>query len=138
MNDFNNNPLEGVTVDLEGDNIMKWNVTIQGPEGTPYVGGKFVVSLNFDNYPFKFPNPKFVTKIYHPGVNKETGEICTRHLEATWAPVRNAAYVIEFVLSLIKNPDGENPQEVEIAQQFKSNYNQFAATAAEWTVQYAS
>lgn len=124
-------------MELENDNIMRWNVIIAGPEGTPYAGGRFVVSLNFDNYPFKFPNPKFVTKIYHPGVSKETGEICTRHLEQTWAPVRNASYVIEFVLSLIKNPDGENPQDVDIASQFKNNYNAYASTAAEWTILYA-
>ena len=42
-----------------------------GPQDTPYDGGKFIVNIDFsDNYPFKAPKVKFVTKIFHPNIDK--------------------------------------------------------------------
>ena len=77
MNDFNNSPMEGVTIDLVGENVVNWNVHLEGPAGSPYEGGRFTVSIDFsDNYPFKCPKVQFVTKIYHPNVKTDTGEIC--------------------------------------------------------------
>jgi ubiquitin-protein ligase len=32
----------------------------------PFTGGKFIVELNFDGFPFKAPKVKFLTKAYHP------------------------------------------------------------------------
>ena len=75
--DLNSNPIDGVTIDLLQDSVVNWAVHIQGPEGTPYEGGKFTISIDFsDNYPFKCPKVQFVTKIYHPNIKTESGEIC--------------------------------------------------------------
>jgi len=61
--------------------MAKWNVSIPGPKGSPYEGGKFVVNLDYtDNYPFKCPKIKFVTKIYHPNIKTEEGEICAESI----------------------------------------------------------
>mmetsp|Transcript_45888 Transcript_45888/g.60830 ORF Transcript_45888/g.60830 Transcript_45888/m.60830 type:complete len:121 (-) Transcript_45888:151-513(-) len=117
---------------------MIWNITIDGPEGTPFIGGKFVVNLDFtDNYPFKPPKIKFVTKIYHPGVKTDTGEICTQAIEQQWVPTLNAKFVIEAILTVLQTPTAENAQEIAIAQIMQSNRNQWEATAAEWVQQYA-
>ena len=84
MNDIKNCPddeLKGVEINLVNDNMSNWNVKIPGPKGSPYEGGKFVVNLDFtDNYPFKCPKIKFVTKIYHPNVKTEEGEICAESI----------------------------------------------------------
>ena len=73
--------LQGVEVNLVNDNMSDWNVTIPGPAGSCYEGGKFVININFmDNYPFKCPKIKFVTKIYHPNVKTEEGEICAESI----------------------------------------------------------
>lgn len=78
FNDLSKAPVDGCLVELVGDELTKWNVNIAGPEGSPFVGGTFVVQLDFtDGYPFKPPKVKFVTKIYHPNVQTNTGEICT-------------------------------------------------------------
>ena len=131
-------PIAGVTVEPTENDVMIWNVKIEGPEGTPFVGGVFVVNLDFtDNYPFKPPKIKFVTKIYHPGVKTDTGEICTQAIDQNWVPTLNAKFVIEAILTVLKNPTAENAQEMAIAQVWQSNHNQWSATAAEWVQQYA-
>ena len=67
LENFGKEPLEGVTIDLVADNMVNWNVHLNGPKDTPYAGGKFTVNIDFsDNYPFKCPKIQFVTKIYHP------------------------------------------------------------------------
>ena len=77
MGDFKNDPVQGVEINLVHDNIAIWDVVIDGPKDTPYAGGKFTVNIDFsDNYPFKCPQMKFKTKIYHPNVKDGTGEIC--------------------------------------------------------------
>lgn len=132
-------PIPGATVALVDENdLWSWNVTIDGPEGTPFLGGKFVVNLDFnDNYPFKNPKVKYLTKIYHPNVSAE-GQICMQAIENNWVPTRNANFVIEYLLTMIKAPEPENPQDNDIAEVYKNKYAQWQATAAEWTVQYAT
>jgi len=39
-----------------------------------------------NNYPFKPPKCRFLTKIYHPNVKKETGELCKEMYENEWNP----------------------------------------------------
>lgn len=62
----------GPTVSEAGEeNMLLWNVMIDGPPGTPYEGGTFRCTLTF---PPEFPNhpPQlvFVTQIYHPNFPK--------------------------------------------------------------------
>ena len=80
------------------DQITNWNVILLGPADSPYTGGKFIVNIDFsDNYPFKCPNMKFVTKIYHPNVKTETGEICAEAIKNSWVPTLNANYIIRML-----------------------------------------
>ena len=80
---------------------------LKGPADSLYAGGKFVVNIDFsDNYPFKCPNMKFVTKIYHPNVKTETGEICAEAIKNSWVPTLNANYIIRMLQELIENPSG--------------------------------
>ena len=88
---------------------MKWIVILDGPASTPFVGGKFRVALDFsDNYPFKYPKINFKTKIYHPNIKSDTGEICTLALDSVWVPILNAKYIIEFLLTILQTPNTEN------------------------------
>ena len=136
--DLNRAPIAGVEVVPTENDVMIWNIHIDGPEGTPFIGGRFTVNLDFtDNYPFKPPKIKFITKIYHPGVKTDTGEICTQAIEQNWVPTLNAKFVIEAILTVLKTPNAENAQEMSIASQWQSNRQAWEATAAEWVQQYA-
>lgn len=56
-----------------------------------YAGGVFKIELDFsEKYPFKPPKIKVLTKIYHPNIKQDTGEICTKMIDDKWAPTQNA------------------------------------------------
>ena len=51
-----------------------WQATVIGPQGTPYEDGKFLYEIRFrQDYPFRKPSLKLLTKIYHPCVMSHGG-----------------------------------------------------------------
>ena len=60
---------EGIDFGISNGNPpLKWEAVLEGPQGTPYEGGKFRVSFEVPHdYPFKPPSKMhFKTKVYHP------------------------------------------------------------------------
>jgi ubiquitin-conjugating enzyme E2 D/E len=50
--------------------LLHWIGWIEGPEDTPYSNGRFYLSLDFSSdFPFKPPQIKFQTPIYHPNIS---------------------------------------------------------------------
>ena len=51
-------------------NRMNFYAYIKGPEDTIYEGGYFKLFIHLDDdYPFKPPIVKFLTKVYHPNIS---------------------------------------------------------------------
>mmetsp|Transcript_651 Transcript_651/g.872 ORF Transcript_651/g.872 Transcript_651/m.872 type:complete len:151 (+) Transcript_651:124-576(+) len=128
-----------VTLPDEND-LYKWVVTVQGPDGSPYAKGKFDISVELPaDYPFKHPKFNFKTKIYHPNVKTDSGEMCDQWLKEMWSP----QLTIEKVLELLRNqflaePKFDEPLESSIAEQYKKSKSKFDKTAEEWVKKYAS
>ena len=79
----------------------------------------------------------FKTKIYHPNIKQENGAICAQAIENNWVPTLNAKYVIESLVTLMKNPNADNPLEAEISELYTKDYKAFFARAQEFTNTYA-
>jgi ubiquitin-conjugating enzyme E2 D/E len=131
-------PLDFVLdIDLVQDDIFKWECTMSGPAESPYAGGKFILRLEFPaQYPFKPPKLVFGTKVYHPSVMLETGEICGAFL-GNWGPTLNAEHCLMTVYSLLRDPQPDHPLEEEIAQQLANKPKEFEKTAKKYTKDYA-
>jgi peroxin-4 len=67
------------------------------------------------NYPNSPPTITFVTKICHPNVKWETGEICLDVLKENWTPVLGVVGALESVGRLLGEPGVDSPLGVEVA-----------------------
>ena len=134
-----NNPISGSEVVLENDDdIRNWIVIVKGPTGTPYEGGNFKLKFSFpDNYPFKPPEVKFITPIYHPNVKLDTGEICLDVFVSSWVPTQNTSEIIEKIVSILQAPSTSSPLEPGIADEFTNKYNDYLNNAKDYTKKYA-
>lgn len=55
------------------DDLTHLQGSFPGPPDTPYEGGKFVVDIRIPaDYPFRPPQMKFTTRIWHPNVSSQT------------------------------------------------------------------
>jgi hypothetical protein len=56
-----------------GEDIMHLKGSFQGPPGTPYEGGTYIIDIKINSeYPFRPPTMKFDTKVWHPNVSSQT------------------------------------------------------------------
>ena len=124
-------------ITLVGDDIFHWECQLAGPSDSPYSGGSFVLKLEFPTqYPFKAPKLKFATKVYHPSVQLESGDIC-QDVIGQWGPTLNAKHCLQVVYSMLQSPESDHPLEEEIAQQLREKPKEFEKTAKKYTKEYA-
>ncbi|PQE20015.1 ubiquitin-conjugating enzyme protein [Rutstroemia sp. NJR-2017a BVV2] len=88
------------------------------PHSLGYTHGRWLLSITLPpNYPLAPPVIKFVTKICHPNVKWETGEICLDVLGDKWTPVLGVVGALECVGRLVgEGGDETSPLNVEIAR----------------------
>ena len=105
---INNEPSkrEDNLFDWDG-NILPWRATIRGPPNTPYDGGKFVLTIQFDDYyPLRPLKIKFETKIFHCNINQN--DIDMETLDGAWYPANTVERVLLAILDLLGHPNADN------------------------------
>ena len=119
------------------------------------IGGIFKLELFLpDDYPMTPPKIRFLTKIYHPNIDK-LGRICldvlkstslssyvisqTRPLTATgnWSPALQIRTILLSIQALLGAPNPDDPLANDVAQRWKEDQEAAIRTAREWTAQYA-
>ncbi|KAK9056933.1 hypothetical protein SSX86_024298 [Deinandra increscens subsp. villosa] len=128
----------GISASPSEDNMRYFNVMILGPTQSPYEGGVFKLELFLpEEYPMSAPKVRFLTKIYHPNIDK-LGRICLDILKDKWSPALQIRTVLLSIQALLSAPNPDDPLSENIAKHWKSNEAEAVETAKEWTRLYAS
>jgi ubiquitin-protein ligase len=138
LKDIISNPPDGITAGLVKDsNPYDWIATLIGPAGTPYAGAVFTLNINFPkNYPFKPPNIKFATPIFHCNVSTH-GIICLDILKDNWSPALTTEKVLMSINCLLIDPNPNDPLVPDIANLFRANKPEHDRIAREHAQKYA-
>ena len=138
LSDLASNPHPNFTVFPNDTDVMFWNVFMTGPETTPYEGGTYRLYVRLpSDYPFKPPQVKFITPIYHCNINS-AGSICHSVLKDQWSPAITVRKVFDYLYGLLLTPEPLDPLDANIATEYRVDYNLFLVHAAEHTRLHAS
>eukprot|EP01119_Soliformovum_irregulare_P010356 TRINITY_DN2543_c0_g1_i2.p1 TRINITY_DN2543_c0_g1~~TRINITY_DN2543_c0_g1_i2.p1 ORF type:complete len:155 (+),score=29.92 TRINITY_DN2543_c0_g1_i2:185-649(+) len=130
-------PAPGISATPAEDNLRYFNVIIAGPAGSPFEGGIFKLELFLgEDYPMSPPKVRFLTKIYHPNIDK-LGRICLDILKDKWSPALQIRTVLLSIQALLSAPNPDDPLANDVAQHWKSNEAGAIETAREWTRKHA-
>ncbi|KAH3742762.1 ubiquitin conjugating enzyme [Pelomyxa schiedti] len=138
---FKTDPVPGVSVAQHPENIRYFDVVLAGPQDSPYQGGLFKLEVFApDEYPLVPPKIRFLTKIYHPNIDK-VGRICLSVLKPTgeqaWSPALQIRTALLSIQALLSAPNVEDPLDNNVAAAWKSNEAAALETARQWTRLYA-
>ncbi|XP_041995546.1 ubiquitin-conjugating enzyme E2 36-like [Salvia splendens] len=133
-----NEPAPGISASPSEDNMRYFNVIILGPSQSPYEGGVFKLELFLpEDYPMAPPKVRFLTKIYHPNVDK-LGRICLDILKDKWSPALQIRTVLLSIQALVSAPNPDDPLSDNVAKHWTANESEAVETAKEWTRLYAT
>lgn len=109
-----------------------------GPKDTPYENGLFVLYAKFANdYPFKAPEVRFITPIYHCNMNSQ-GRICHSIFDRNYSPAISFKQIVDSIYGLILTPEPEDPLDNVVASYYLSEYPKYVKNASEATAKNAS
>jgi ubiquitin-conjugating enzyme E2 N len=129
-------PAPGISATPHEDNLRYFNVIIAGPAGSPFEGGIFKLELFLtEEYPMAPPKVRFLTKIYHPNIDK-LGRICLDILKDKWSPALQIRTVLLSIQALLSAPNPDDPLANDVADHWKTNEKAAIGTAREWTRLY--
>ncbi|XP_052780885.1 ubiquitin-conjugating enzyme E2 N [Mya arenaria] len=131
-------PVTGIQAIPDESNARYFHVVVTGPEGSPYEEGVFKLELFLpEEYPMSAPKVRFMTKIYHPNIDK-LGRICLDILKDKWSPALQIRTVLLSIQALLSAPNPDDPLANDVAEQWKTNEAKAIDTARQWTHMYAS
>ena len=133
-------PSTGISGSPRPDNIMIWDAVIFGPEGTPFEGGIFKLTIQFNkDHPFQPPEVKFVSKMFHPNISENSGKVFVDILKSTWTPALNASALLVSIQSLLNDPNPDVAINKMAGHLFRTNQAEYLKRVRQcveqsWTV----
>ncbi|KAF1744388.1 hypothetical protein MXB_5044 [Myxobolus squamalis] len=113
--------LFGICINVDDSNFRLFHVKIDGPVDSPYEGGVFDLDLFLpEDYPISAPKVRFLTRIYHPNIDK-IGRVCMDILKENWSPALQINKILLSLQALLASPNPNDPLENEIANHWNEN-----------------
>lgn len=138
-------PVPGISATPDETNARYFHITIAGPRDSPFEGGQFRMELFLpEDYPMSAPKVRFLTKIYHPNIDK-LGRICldilkgastigrrpdlgrgrrparTRDAPDKWSPALQIRTVLLSIQALLSAPNPDDPLANDVADEWKTH-----------------
>ncbi len=130
-------PVTGISATPYQDNLRYFAVAIEGPDDSPYERGVFQLELFLPaDYPMAPPKVRFLTKIYHPNVDK-LGRICLDILKDKWSPALQIRTVLLSIQALLSAPNPDDPLDNNVAEIWKKDEAEAIRRAKEFTQSFA-
>ncbi|CAF1102393.1 unnamed protein product [Rotaria sordida] len=122
--------LDKSPVDTPGSNLILGRIF---PRSQIYNQAAFQIEIKLPaEFPFKPPEVRFITPIYHPNVGDE-GKICVEILNPSdgFKPTTTLVDIVKAVVDRIDNPSVDHALKPEIGQEYSSNRSAFDRKALE-------
>tara|TARA_Y100000389_G_C17185538_1_gene376183 strand:+ start:212 stop:655 length:444 start_codon:yes stop_codon:yes gene_type:complete len=126
-----------MSVDYNNTNIIIYT-KFKGPDESDYNGGIWNIRIELpQEYPYKSPSVGFITKIYHPNVDFNSGSICLNVLNQTWTPIYNLCHIYNtFLPQLLLYPNPEDPLNSEASMIYLKDIDLFKDKVKENITKY--
>ena len=129
--------IQSVSIHSDINNPRYFHIHRSGPENSPYECGIFELELFLpDNYPIYPPKVRFLTKIYHPNIDR-LGRVSLQILHEKWSPSLTIRSVLFCIQDLMSDPNSDYPLDCCIGKHWKEDKLGAIRTAREWCFFYA-
>ncbi|ORX96291.1 hypothetical protein BCR34DRAFT_619726 [Clohesyomyces aquaticus] len=106
-------------------NFGLWKIVMQGPPGSSYANGTFLLYLDMgEEYPAFAPKARFVTPIYHPNINRH-GRVCHSIFDRNWTVDTTCKDLVDSIYSLLLEPEHSDPINAVVTLNFRWDQVQF-------------
>jgi ubiquitin-conjugating enzyme E2 R len=136
-------PVEGIFIELNEENLFEWKVWIEGPKDTFYEGGIFQLLMKFPNdYPMSPPVVTFGSDFWHPNVYTD-GKVCISILhppvhdemsgelpEERWNPTQTVTTILLSIISLLSAPNISSPANVDASVEWRKDKESYRKRVA--------
>eukprot|EP01084_Bolivina_argentea_P187676 323216_1 len=103
------NVYELIHVEPIGDDLYHFSGYILVTNNCPFMNGKYLLDIKYpQNYPFKPPKVRHITKIYHCDINDKGGNMLDI-LKDNWSPALTISKVLISLCSLLTDPNPDDP-----------------------------
>lgn len=98
------------------DNMYVWKAVLRGPEQSPYEKGLWTIRIRVpEAYPLQPPEMHFRTRICHPNIHFDTGEVCLDVLKNQWTPAWTLSSALTAVQAMLSDPEPDSPLNIDAA-----------------------
>uniref|UniRef100_A0A2K6TMC6 UBC core domain-containing protein n=1 Tax=Saimiri boliviensis boliviensis TaxID=39432 RepID=A0A2K6TMC6_SAIBB len=123
-------PAPGIKAEPDESNACYFHVVVAGPQDSHFEGGTFNLELFLpEEDPMAASKVRFMTKIYHPSVDK--------YFERYMVPALQIRTVLLSIQALLSAPNPDDPLANDVAEPWKTSEAQATETAGAWTRLYA-
>jgi ubiquitin-conjugating enzyme E2 H len=129
----------GVEFYEDENELNTYYICIQGPKDTPYEDGYYWIRMHVTkDYPFKSPSIAFMTPIFHPNIEYNSGAICLDALNEEWTPVFHFERIINIMIpQLMMYPNASDPFNTHASELYLSNKSKYDMIARDVHNKYA-